>query len=98
MTKDEALKTALEALKAADWYIDQLEMIVYCVDDEGTHENRAKVQAAIAAIEEDLQPPTPPKRPWRPMTEEQKDSLLLPFGSYWVIDAIEAMLKENNGV
>ena len=35
---------------------------------------------------------------WVSLTEEQKDSLLLPFGSYWVIDAIEAMLKENNGV
>ena len=50
----EALRLALEALEAADWYIDQLEMIVYCVDDEGTHENRAKVQAAITAIKEAL--------------------------------------------
>ena len=57
MTKDKALKLALEALEAADWYIDQLEMIVYCVDDEGTHENRAKVQAAITAIKEALAQP-----------------------------------------
>lgn len=98
MTKDEALRLALEALKAADWYIDQLEMVVYCVDDEGTHENRAKVQAAIAAIEEYLQPPNPPKRPWRPMTEEEKDGLLLPFGSYGELEAIEAKLKEIHGV
>ena len=53
----EALKLALEALEAADWYIDQLEMIVYCIDDEGTHENRAKVQAAITAIKEALAQP-----------------------------------------
>ena len=39
-----------------------------------------------------------PKRPWRPMTEEEKDSLLLPFGSYGEMEAIEALLKENNGV
>ena len=39
-----------------------------------------------------------PKRPWRPMTEEEKDGLLLPFGSYGEMEAIEALLKENNGV
>lgn len=39
-----------------------------------------------------------PKRPWVPLTDEEKDSLLLPFGCYWVIDAIEAKLKEKNGV
>ena len=50
----EALKLALEALEAGDWYINQLEMIVYCIDDDGTHENRAKVQAAITAIKEAL--------------------------------------------
>lgn len=55
----------------------------------------------LVEIKEALQPPNPPnppKRPWASLTQEQKDSLLLPFGSYWVIDAIEAMLKENNGV
>lgn len=36
--------------------------------------------------------------PWVSLTEEQKDSLLLPFGSYWIIEAIEALLKDNNGV
>ena len=35
---------------------------------------------------------------WISLTEEEKDSLLLPFGYYWVIDAIEAKLKEKNGV
>lgn len=39
-----------------------------------------------------------PKRPWRPMTEEEKDGLLLPFGSYGEMEAIEALLKEKNGV
>ena len=53
----EALKLALEALESADWYINQLEMIVYSVDDDGTHENRAKVQAAITAIKEALEQP-----------------------------------------
>lgn len=38
------------------------------------------------------------KREWVSLTAEEKDSLLLPFGSYWVIDAIEAKLKEKNGV
>lgn len=38
----------LEALKAADWYIGQLELIVYHGDDDDIHEERAKVQAAIA--------------------------------------------------
>ena len=52
----EALKLALEALEGADWYINQLELIVYSVDDEGTHENRAKVQSAITAIKEALAP------------------------------------------
>ena len=54
----EVLKKALEALEGADWYINQLELIVYSVDDEGTHENRAKVQSAITALREALaQPP-----------------------------------------
>ena len=57
MTKDEAMKLALEALEGADWYINQLELIVYSVDDEGTHENRAKVQSAITAIKEALAQP-----------------------------------------
>ena len=60
MSKDEALKLALEALESADWYINQLEMIVYSVDDDGTHENRAKVQAAITAIKEALAQPDYP--------------------------------------
>jgi acetolactate synthase regulatory subunit len=55
---DEALlRQALEALESADWYIDQLEQIVYDVDDTGTHEERAKVQSAITAIKERLGEP-----------------------------------------
>ena len=38
----------LEALRAADWYIGQLEPFVYGPDDDGIHEERAKVKAAIA--------------------------------------------------
>jgi hypothetical protein len=66
MKKDKTLKLALEALESADWYIDQLEMIVYSVDDDGTHENRAKVQAAITAIKEALaQPVQEPVAQWQ---------------------------------
>ena len=57
MTKDDALKLALEALEGADWYINQLEMIVYSVDDDGTHENRLKVQQALTKIKEALAQP-----------------------------------------
>ena len=53
--RDEALlRQALDALKAADWYIGQLELLVYSPDDTGTHEDRAKVQSAIAALRERL--------------------------------------------
>jgi DNA repair exonuclease SbcCD ATPase subunit len=52
---DEAmLRQALEALESADWYIGQLEWIVYSPDDTGTHEERAKVQSAITALRERL--------------------------------------------
>jgi len=61
VTKEEALKLALEALLAGDWYIGQLEMIVYSIDDTGTHENRAKVQAAITAIKKALAQPAQEK-------------------------------------
>lgn len=53
--RDEALlRQALDALESADWYIGQLELIVYSPDDTGTHEDRAKVQSAIAALRERL--------------------------------------------
>ena len=53
--KDEALlRQALEALECGDWYINQLEMVVYSSDDTGTHDERAKVQSAIAALRERL--------------------------------------------
>jgi hypothetical protein len=55
--KDEALlRQALEALERGNWYINQLEMVVYSSDDTGTHEERAKVQSAIAALRERLKP------------------------------------------
>src|SRR5690606_31753407 len=51
--RDEALlRQALEALESADWYIGQLEWIVYSPDDTRTHEERAKVQSTIAALRE----------------------------------------------
>jgi hypothetical protein len=46
----EVMKLALEALKEGDWYIGQLEAIVYSPDDSGTHETRAKVQDAINVL------------------------------------------------
>jgi myosin heavy subunit len=51
---DALLRQALAALESADWYINQLEQIVYCVDDTATHEERAKVQSAITTIKERL--------------------------------------------
>ena len=53
--RDEALLgQALEALEYSDWYIGQLELIVYSHDDTETHDARAKVQSAIAAMRERL--------------------------------------------
>lgn len=49
MSKEE-IKLILEALEGADWYINQLEMIVYSADDAGTQENRLKVQQAITVM------------------------------------------------
>lgn len=45
-----AAQQALEALESVDWYLNQLEEIVYSADDAGTHEERAKAQPAIAAL------------------------------------------------
>ena len=53
----EAMKLALEALEAGEYYIDDLEAIVYASDDLGTHEDRAKMQAAITALREALAKP-----------------------------------------
>ena len=50
----EAMKLALEALEAGEYYIDDLEAIVYGADDLGTHEDREKMQAAITALREAL--------------------------------------------
>ena len=55
MQRDEALlRQALEALESSDWYIGQLERIVYSPDDTGTHDERATVQSTIAALRERL--------------------------------------------
>ena len=45
-----AAQQALEALECGDWYIGQLEAIVYIADDKDVHEERAKVQSAITAL------------------------------------------------
>jgi hypothetical protein len=54
--RDEALlRQALEALESSDWYIGQLEWIVYGPDDNtGAHEERAKVRSTIVALRERL--------------------------------------------
>ena len=55
LKRDEALLwQALEALEYSDWYIGQLELIVYSHDDTETHDARAKVQSTIAALRERL--------------------------------------------
>ena len=48
------LRQALTALETADWYIDQLERVVYSPGDAGTHEERARVQSTIGALRERL--------------------------------------------
>ena len=48
------LRQALEALESADWYIDQLERVVYSPDDTCLHEERDRVQSASAALRERL--------------------------------------------
>lgn len=53
--RDEALlRQALSALECSDWYMGQLELIVYSPDDTGTHYVRAKVRSTIAALRERL--------------------------------------------
>ena len=54
MNTNEVLKLALEALEAGEYYIDDLEAIVYAADDLGTHEDRAKMQSAVTALREAL--------------------------------------------
>jgi len=78
MTKDEALDLALEALEAGEYYIDDLEAIVYASDDLGIHEDRAKMQAAITAIKQAIAAPVYVKtfhggKPWplHPAPEEK---------------------------
>jgi hypothetical protein len=97
MTKDEALKLTLEALESADWYIDQLEMLVY--SDDGTHETRAKVQVAITAIKTALA-----QRTWVGLTAEEIEAIGKPYEEKdrsiqaWGLFAcaIEQALKEQN--
>ena len=53
----EAMKQALDALEAGDWYIGQLETIVYSDDDNGVHAERDKVKSAITALRAALDAP-----------------------------------------
>jgi len=46
----EAMTLALEALIDGDWYIEQLENVVYSSDDSGTHEVREKVKQTIKTL------------------------------------------------
>ena len=53
--RDKALlQQALSALECSDWYMGQLELIVYSHDDTEMHDARAKVQSTIAALRERL--------------------------------------------
>ena len=64
----EAMTLALEALEAGEYYIDDLEAIVYAADDLGTHEDRAKMQAAITALREALAEQPAQQKPVTPCT------------------------------
>ena len=67
----QAMNLALEALEGADWYINQLEMIVYSADDAGTHENRLKVQQAITVMREALAEQPAQRKPL-PLGQKQR--------------------------
>ena len=51
---EDVVKLALEALEAGEYYIDDLEAIVYAADDIGVHEDRAKMQATITTLRKAL--------------------------------------------
>ncbi len=44
------VEQVLEALESVDWYLSQLEEIVYSSGDIGQHEERAKAQPAMQAL------------------------------------------------
>ena len=96
MTKDKALKLALEAFGEIDWS-----------NNSQWQSDRAKV--AITAIKEALAQPDmkqeprgkvslPPQRTWVGLTRTELIKCgVLPFGmSYELCQAIEAKLKEKN--
>jgi phosphotransacetylase len=68
-TLREAAEQALEALESADWYIEQVEMLVYSSDDTGTHEVVAKVQAASATLRAALAEPQQEPVAWMYVNE-----------------------------
>lgn len=75
MSKEE-MKLALDALEAGEYYIDDLEAIVYAADDLGTHEDRAKMQAAITALREALAE-QPAQTDWEAVAADQAMTIAL---------------------
>ena len=94
---DEAtVKLALEALQAGEYYIDDLEAIVYAADDIGVHEDRAKMQAAITTLRKALAE-QPPQRTWVGLTDEEVMAIAFNFDvPSLVVRTVEAKLKEKN--
>ena len=91
MTKDEALKLALGALESGEYYIDDLEAIVYAADDLGTHEDRAKMQEAITAIKQALAAPV--QEPFCFVYVENGEEYFAPKGAYVPDNALPLYLS-----
>jgi hypothetical protein len=82
MNKDTALRLALEALESADWYINQLEMIVYSIDADGINPERKKVQDAMDILKDALEAKDEPEyygltkdHLWMSISKEHYDRL-----------------------
>jgi molecular chaperone DnaK (HSP70) len=100
---EDVVKLALEALEAGEYYIDDLEAIVYAADDIGVHEDRAKMQAAITTLRKALAE-QPAQRMWVGLTAEEIEAIGKPYEEKdrsiqaWGLFAcaIESKLKEKN--
>ena len=82
----EAMKLALEALEAGEYYIDDLEAIVYAADDLGTHEDRAKMQAAITVLRLEIDALNMASKPALAEQPAQQEPVATLFGSLPVYD------------